>query len=114
MIHAVGGFGVESRIEELFGCGDTDVGEPGFVPAVVDLEEAVATVVGDADGIGVEPAFATGDLDGAFLEVIGPFLADDLLNLDGGVFDPLDDLLRSFGLSGGFSDAHVIANQDFC
>jgi hypothetical protein len=48
------------------------------MPAVVDLEEAVATVVGDADGIGIELAFAAGNLGGAFLEVIGPFFADDL------------------------------------
>ncbi len=81
LIHAVGGLGVESGIEKLFGCGDTDVGEPGFVPAVVDLEEAVAAFVGDANGIGVELAFAASNLDGAFLEVIGPLLANNLCDL---------------------------------
>ena len=46
------------------------------VPA--DLEQAVAAPV---LGVGVEPAFAPGDGDGGVLEIVGPDLADDLLDL---------------------------------
>ena len=83
LIHAVSGFGVEAWVEELFGAGDAEVGKPGLMPSVVDLEEAVAAVVGNADGIGIELAFADRDLDCAFLEFIRPFLANDLCDLSG-------------------------------
>ena len=111
--HAVGGLGVESGVEKLFCGGDANIGQPVFMPSVVDLKEAVAAVVGDADGIGVELAFAAGDLEGAFFEFVGPFVADDLDDLGLGVFHPLGcgGCLGLF-LGSGLGDTDVVADQN--
>jgi hypothetical protein len=57
------------------------------VPLVIDLEQAVATVVGNPDYSRLELAFSTGNRDGSVFKVVGPSIPNDLDNLSRCVID---------------------------
>ncbi len=69
--------GVEPWVEELPGMCDPNFWQPGFMPLVVDLEEAIATVIGNSDDIGVELAFTPSNEECSVLEIIGPHFSND-------------------------------------
>jgi hypothetical protein len=69
--------GIEPWVEELSGMCHPNFRQPGFVPLVIDLEEAIATVVGNSDDIWIEFAFTPGNEECSFFEIVGPHFSND-------------------------------------
>ena len=79
LVHTVGSGCIESRVEQLIGRGNADFGKPQFVPAIVNLEEAIATLTA-IDDPGLIFAFSVRNEECALLQVIGPRITNDLNN----------------------------------
>ena len=79
LVHTVGSGCIESRVEQLIGRGNADFGKPQFVPAIVNLKQAIATF-GTAYCSWTVLAFSVCDEECALLKVIGPRIPNDLNN----------------------------------
>jgi hypothetical protein len=71
-------FGIRTWVEELVCAHDAKLREPLFVPAVIDLEQPVATLVGYPDHHGIQLALPPGDRNRSLLEFVWPHLTNDL------------------------------------
>ena len=83
---------IQSGVKQLPGIRDPDVGQPRPVPLVIDLKQAIATVVGNPDYSRLELAFSAGYRDGSIFKVVGPDVANDLNNFSRCVLDGLSRL----------------------
>lgn len=63
----------------MIGRGHSYFGQPCLMPAIVNLEEAIATLTA-IDGPRLVFAFTVCDKQGTFFKVIGPRISNDLYN----------------------------------
>src|SRR4029079_6570547 len=75
-----GGFDVRAGVEKLAAGGDAESGHPALVRFPVELEHAAATAGARGD-VWAVVALPPGDAQGLVLEVVGPDVADHLLDL---------------------------------